>query len=518
MKKGIISAGHEETAAAAAIILEEGGNAFDAALGAMCAACVAEPVLASLGGGGFLLARPATSDPLLYDFFVQTPVAKLDQGDTDFFPIVADFGTAQQEFHIGLGSMASPGMVKGLFGIHSDLCSMPMARIIEPARKLARDGLKINDQQAYILAVVEKIFSSNAACLAAYGSTIEQGRLLAEGETFANPDFSEVLDLLAREGEDLFYRGEIAALIDRNCRQNGGHLRRRDLETYKLIRREPLDVSFREQRLLGNPPPSSGGVLIAFALALLEDARLADHVFGSFGHLEALARVMELTNEARVASRLHERATHDPQESLLEAGFLEHYRKRVAGHPAAHRGTTHINVADVNGNAASLSVSNGEGAGYIVPGTGIMINNMLGEEDVVPTGFHNWPVDMRMSSMMAPTALLDKEGGVTIMGSGGSNRIRTAILQVVLNLTEFSMPPDQAVKSPRIHYEGGVLSLENGFPDAAISGLTDIYPDSKIWADRNMFFGGVHAIRYDPRNRDTAAAGDPRRGGVSLVV
>ena len=140
MKKGVVSAGHEETARAAAIILEEGGNAFDAVLGAMCAACVAEPVLASLGGGGFLLARPgdASKQPVLYDFFVQTPGTKVSEAESDFYPIIADFGTAQQEFHIGLGAMATPGMVRGLFGVQTDLCSMPMARIVEPARKLAR--------------------------------------------------------------------------------------------------------------------------------------------------------------------------------------------------------------------------------------------------------------------------------------------------------------------------------------------------------------------------------------------
>ena len=520
MKKGIISAGHEETAKAAAIILEEGGNAFDAVLGAVYAACVAEPVLASLGGGGFLLARPGepSTRPVLYDFFVQTPGDKLPAKESDFFPIMADFGTAQQEFHIGLGAMACPGMVRGLFGVHSDLCSMPMARIVEPARKLARDGHNFNRHQAYILSVVEKIFSSNETCLAAYGSPTRTGDLLAEGDVFVSPDFSDVLDALAREGEDLFYRGEIAARIDQDCRHGGGHLRRRDLENYQLERRTPLQASLGGKRLLTNPPPSSGGLLIAFALALLEDTRLPVSEFGGVDHLATLAGAMELTNEARLAARLHEKGEHDPWESLLEAGFLDQYKKRIAGYPSAHRGTTHINVVDAAGNAASLSVSNGEGAAYIVPGTGIMINNMLGEEDVVPTGFHDWPIDMRMSSMMAPTALLEEDGGITVMGSGGSNRIRTAILQVLLNLAVFSMSLEQAVASPRIHFEGGLLSLEPGFHDETVSTLVDEYPDHKIWSDRNMFFGGVHTIRSHARNSQSEAAGDQRRGGVSLVV
>ena len=518
MKKGIVSAGHEETARAAAIILEEGGNAFDAALGAMLAACMAEPVLASLGGGGFLLARPADASPVLYDFFVQTPGSKLSKDETDFSPIVADFGSAQQEFHIGLGAMASPGMVRGLFGVHADFGSMPMARIIEPACELASKGVRLNRQQAYILNVVEKIFSSNARCLAAYRSKYKSDSLMREGEVFKSSDFSDTLDALAREGEDLFYRGEIAARIDRDCRQGGGHLRRRDLEGYALARRTPLKVPFGARQLLGNPPPSSGGILIAFALGLLENAGLEDCKFGSIRHLETIANVMDLTNEARVASRLHDRFEHDPNESLLGTEFLDTYKKRVSGHPAAHRGTTHINIADVQGNAVSLSISNGEGAAYIIPETGIMMNNMLGEEDVVPTGFHNWPLDTRMSSMMAPSILLDADGALTVMGSGGSNRIRTAILQVLLNLTVFSLPLEQAVTCPRAHLEGGVLSLEPGYPDKTVAALGERYPDHKVWSDLNMFFGGVHTIRYDPTGRTSDVIGDPRRGGASLVV
>ena len=136
--KGAIAAGHPETARAAAAILAEGGNAFDAVLAGLCAACVAEPVLISLGGGGFLLARRAGGEAVLYDFFAQTPKVRRAEAEVDFFPIVADFGTAQQEFHIGMGSIAVPGTVKGLFRVHRDLGSMPMARIVEPAAALAR--------------------------------------------------------------------------------------------------------------------------------------------------------------------------------------------------------------------------------------------------------------------------------------------------------------------------------------------------------------------------------------------
>ena len=146
--KGAVAAGHPKTADAAALLLEAGGNAFDAALAALCAACVAEPVLTSLGGGGFLTAKTAAGKTQVYDFFVQTPRRKRPPYDIELFPVVADFGTAKQEFHIGMGSLATPGTVRGLFDVHRELGSIPMRRIVEPAVMTARDGVRLNHLQA----------------------------------------------------------------------------------------------------------------------------------------------------------------------------------------------------------------------------------------------------------------------------------------------------------------------------------------------------------------------------------
>ncbi len=518
--KGIIAAGHEETARAAAIILEEGGNAFDAALAAMCAACIAEPVLASLGGGGFMLAQSSAKpkNPVLYDFFVQTPKRRHPADDVDFTPVFADFGEVQQEFHIGLGSLATPGTVAGLFAVHEDLASMPMARIIEPALALASGGVRINALQAYIFTVVEKIFTSNETCLAAYAGPGTPQRLLVEGETLKSPDFANVLDALAREGSDLFYLGEIADRLVGNCREQGGCLSREDLEGYEVIRRHPLKINYQDTRILTNPPPSTGGVLIAFALALLEGQKLGRERFGSDRYLKQMAQVMEMTNEARVKSRLHEIQDESVAATLLDRDFIELYRARIAGHPPAHRGTTHISIIDGKGNVASLTLSNGEGSAYIIPGTGIMVNNMLGEEDINPRGFHQWPKDTRMCSMMAPSLMQHPEGKLTAIGSGGSNRIRTAILQVLVNLIEFGMTIEQAVESPRLHVEGDLLSIESGFGEQATGLLSKDFPEIKEWKDRNMFFGGVHTVSFEPRKGRMEGVGDPRRGGITVTV
>jgi gamma-glutamyltranspeptidase / glutathione hydrolase len=517
-KRGAIASGHPETTAAARIILEEGGNAFDAVLGAMAAACVTEPVLSSMGGGGFLLAKPADGTPVLYDFFAHTPVKHPDAAQRDFSPIMCDFGTVQQEFHIGMASIATPGAVKGLFEVNRDLGRMPIGRVIEPALELARNGITMNRLQSYIFEIVGGIYMSTPASREIFASRKDPDRLIGVGEKMSNPAFAGALETIAIEGEDLFYKGEIAQQISSDCRIGGGTLSMADLETYEVIRRQPLARTFKGSTLLTNPPPSSGGMLIAFALALLDGVDVRAMEFGSLEYLRLLARVMELTNHARIESGIHELDDGLVEQALFDPVLLETYRKAVLGQPASHRGTTHISVLDGKGNAAALTLSNGEGAGYVVPDTGIMLNNMLGEEDINPHGFHQWPTNRRMSSMMAPTIVVGDDGDIFALGSGGSNRIRTAILQVLLNLREFGMSLEDAILSPRIHFESGKLNIEAGFDPDLRQEFSAEFDDASLWDERNLFFGGVHGVQLSESGRMFRAAGDERRGGSAVVL
>jgi gamma-glutamyltranspeptidase/glutathione hydrolase len=173
---------------------------------------------------------------------------------------------------------------------------------------------------------------------------------------------------------------------------------------------------------------------------------------------------------------------------------------------------------DGAGEAASLSLSNGEGNGWLIPGTGIMLNNMLGEEDINPRGFHRWPTDRRLSSMMAPSIVRLADGRLAALGSGGSNRLRTAILQVISNLVDFGMPVAAAVESPRIHHERDRLSVEGGFEEGELRQLLAEHPDHQLWPGINLFFGGVHSVLVDRGAGSFHGAGDPRRGGVSIAV
>jgi gamma-glutamyltranspeptidase/glutathione hydrolase len=514
---GAIAAGHEETAAAAALILKAGGNAFDAALAALCSACVAEPVLASLGGGGFLLAQPARQEPLVYDFFVQTPCRKRRLADIDFRPIVADFGDAQQEFHIGLGAAATPGVVKGLFLIHRELCRLPLDMIIHPARDLARQGVAVNSLQHYIATIVEPILRATPGAFALHQAPDGSERLATVGERTPQTAFADALVALVAEGERLFYQGDMGRTLVQDCRERGGYLTSEDLEHYRVEKRRPLRVGYRNAELLTNPPPSLGGLLIGFTLTLMRDSGSAPAPWGEGQHLLWTARAMELTQRMRARSGVHKRLHSLKAANAAISDLSREYLQLIRAHPPASRGTTQVSILDHHGNLASMTLSNGEGCGYVLPGTGIMINNMLGEEDVNPHGFHQWPENRRIASMMAPSALRLADGTQVATGSGGSNRIRSAILQVVSNLVDYGMDVEQAVAAARIHFESGLLNLEPPRANALLRDLAAEFPQQCLWTDRNLFFGGAHTVLRKP-DGTLQGIGDPRRGGVYRLV
>jgi len=509
---GVVAAGHPATADAAAAILEAGGNAFDAVIAGQFAACVAEPVLCSLGGGGFLLTRKGQGPVEALDFFVQTPLRKRPPGEIEFLPILADFGDAQQEFHIGLGSVATPGMVAGLFAAHRRYASLPMPVLLEPAIRLAREGVLVNALQAYAFRIVGAIYAHTEDSRQLYASPTLPGSLVVEGDLLRQTQLANSLERLAREGERWFYQDEFAHLVAERCGREGGLLSPDDLRRYRAEIREPVTLDYRGNRIWINPPPSSGGLLLGFALKLLESLDPVRQGFGSTAHLEPLARVMELTDRARLEAQPGGDGPVDARR-LLDPGLLARYLNEVAGRSPALRGTTHLSVMDAVGNVASLTASNGEGCGVLIPDTGIMLNNMLGEQDLNPRGFFRWRENERLTSMMAPTLLSRPDGSEFALGSGGSNRIRTAILQVLVNLLDFGMPLENAVEASRIHLEEGLLSVEAGF-DAAIDlgPLLAQYPKHRVWRERSLFFGGVHAVGLD--RAGFSGAGDARRGGV----
>ena len=509
-RKGVVAAGHLITAEAAAEVLREGGNAFDAAIAAIATATVPEFVFSSLGGGGFLMARPASSKrAICYDFFAETPGRKRGEDEIEFYAIEADFGPATQEFHIGAGSSAVPGIVPGIYAIHADLGTVPMARLLEPAIEAARKGVTVSELHAYLYTIVAPILRATPEARRYFAPG---DKLLGAGDTYRNPEVADVLDSLGREGIRFFTEGEVGQAIAAQSEHHGGHLGLADLKGYRVEKREPLQWRYRGHELFLNPAPAASGPLVAFGLALLERASSHDAPPAPL----LLARVFEQTNEAR-------NSMSGDGAAILAGDILARHFAALDGHAPATRGTTHVSVIDAEGNAAAATITNGEGNGRMVDGCGFMLNNMLGEEDINPDGFHAWKPSTRLSTMMAPTVMRSADGVLTALGSGGSNRIRTAILQVAVNLIDRGMGPDEAVNAARLHVErDGTVSYEEenwdiAFNDDQRDALTGAFADAQAWPRANLFFGGVHAARMTgPGAFD--GAGDPRREGVAVVV
>ena len=476
---GAVASGHGLVSAAAAELLEDGGNAFDAAVAAGFAACVAEPMFTSLGGGGFLLARSAAGGETLHDFFVDTPGRGLspDALEPHFLPFTVRFPSSDQVFNMGLGSVATPATLRGLLHVHDALGRVPLARVVEPAARLARTGLLLNEHQAYVQELLRPMLTLTPAGRAIYAPG---GRGLQTGERLVNADLAAFLEALPEDRGRDFYEGALAQRIARDMREGGGLLTAEDLAAYRVRERVPLAFAYRGQRVLTNPRPSLGGELIAFALGELEACGSLESGWGSVGNALALAAAMEAAERSR-------------------------------GGPAAG-GTTHVSVADAEGNAASLSLSNGEGSGYIAPGTGILLNNMLGEDDLHPDGFHAAPPGERVGSMMAPTLVFEDGAVRLVLGSGGSKRIRSAIVQVIRAVLDFGMDVRAAVEAPRLHWDGEQVQAEPGFDAAALEALRGRWLVNE-WRERNLYFGGVHAVAPG-----TGAAGDPRREGHGTLV
>jgi gamma-glutamyltranspeptidase/glutathione hydrolase len=498
--KGIIAAGHERAADAAAEALRLGGNAFDAIVAAGFASAVCEPGFTSLAGGGFLLARSAALGDVLFDFFVDTPGRGAPAGGTEpvFEEVSVDFGAAVQTFHCGPGSVAVPGVLAGYLHVHRRLGRLPLEAVVEPAAVLARDGVAVTATQGRDFKLLAPILARTPASRAIF---YPHGDLLQVGDTLHNPDLASFLRALGTDPTATFYRGPLAAALVDQLGDHGGLLTHEDLAAYRVIERQPLEVPYRDRTVVTNPPPTFGGALLALALQRIE-AQGPAAAAGSPERFVQLAHVMAGVDRDRAAGH--------PEVLAALRGDLG---DDPAARPTMTRGTTHVTVADAEGNVAAMTTSNGECSGDVIAGTGICCNNMLGEDDLHPDGFHAAPPGLRVASMMSPTFVLDPDGAVELaLGSGGSKRIRSALLQVLTSVIDHGTDLEAAVLAPRIHWDEDHLEAEPGL-DAAVLAALEADRPVNVWPEPSMYFGGVHAVAPG-----RSGAGDPRRGGAVRIV
>ena len=524
--KGVVAAGSQLTAEAGAWALREGGNAFDAAVCCVLASFTSESLLTGMGAGGFLLAHTADNEDHLLDFFVEAGGRGLDpESRVELVAAEVRFDETPQIFNVGPASCGVPGTPAGVWEMCERFCTMPLSELVKPGVRYAREGVTVDRVQAYVFQLLRAVVTVEPESCALYAP---EGNLLKAGDTFRFADLADGLERFAAEGPDWVYRGDGGRAVTEWLIERGGMVSDEDMDAYRVLERDPVRTAYRGREVLTNAPPSSGGVLIAYALALLERVHSGD--LGEADALVLLTEVMGETNRAREGDfhlRLHE--PHLPQWFLSDglvdaaAGRIEQAVSsgapaREGSAPANLGSTTHLSVLDEAGNAAAITCSNGTSSGVVVPGTGIHLNNMLGEEDLNPLGFHRHEAGTRVTSMMAPTTVL-RNGEIELsLGSAGSNRLRSAILQVIRGVVDDGADIIHAVERGRLHYEAGILHAEPGFDSTALDEVEKRGYRLVRWKERNLYFGGVQAVKRDAETGALSGAGDPRRGGAVVVV
>ncbi len=512
-----MAAGDHQSAEAGARILRAGGNAADAAVAAGFAACVCEIALCGPLGGGVAVSQFGDAPPTSWDFFARVPGLghTLDER-LEFGQAVIDFGVTQQTFQVGRGAASLGLALPGLIELQQRHGRLPLSEVVSPAVDLGRQGYVVGEQMAYILSLIEPIFkwteASHALCF-------PDGRPPLKGTRLSNHALANVFESIGKQPKD------IHALYHQFSREfgpdQGGLITHQDIEDLSVRTLKPISFKWNDWSISSMPSPSSGGVLIGIGARLLQSMKMR-HAFGSVSHYEEIADVQRLLLHLRTDDFDERIASEAYVEKLLTQMTLPQIEALAGTHTADNYlgSTTQISAMDSAGDVVSMTLTNGEGCGCVLDGCGIQVNNLLGEEDINPKGFHQAEAGSHMQTMMAPT--IGRLGHRRIaLGSGGSNRLRNAILATLLNVIEYEMPLEQAVHQPRVHVDrvahGIGVNFESERVPADLSQLFEKrFDDVTEFPSFNMFFGGVHAVEVS--DGVFSGVGDRRRGGRFVIA
>ena len=477
-------------------VADDGGGAVDAALAAALVALATEPGRVSFAGGAFIAVHPRGGTPVVIDGNVEMPgrglpTKRFGRGVRE---ISTDYGGGVV-LHAGPGSVATPGTIAA-FGVAAErFARLDWARLVRPAAAAARDYPMSPAAARYLAFTADTLFAEDRQAHRLV--TRADGGLLAGGERTANPDLADVLDELAAHGPGLFSDGPVGqALV--SSMADEGLITAADLAAYSPVVREATLLRAGDWEVAVNPPPAVGGPMLAVMLGEL--ARRGRWTW---------ADAIEI-QRAVLGYRLLE---HDRAEDLESAG--RDLLARVGEHGlAALRGsssTAHISAVDADGNACAITMSSGYGAGTVIPGTGILLNNALGEGELNRRGLHALPPGTRLASNMAPTTGGTADGRVLAIGSPGADRITTALMLVLGQGCLHGADLQQAIAAPRLHLrltDAGFVVEHEADPEIASAVVAAGLP-AHVYPEPHMYFGGVGAAYLGPDGLQ--AAGDGRR-------
>jgi gamma-glutamyltranspeptidase / glutathione hydrolase len=405
---------------------------------------------------------------------------------------------------VGGASVAVPGALRGWEALLERHGRLTLAQTLAPAVRFAREGFRVCKTSAMWFQVAEEVLKLTEETRKTF---FDGDRIYVEGEKMRFPELADTLEAIGEGGAGHFYEGELARRISAYILKVGGIITERDLAEYEAVIRKPLAVAHGPGTVYTNGPPSAGGSTLAQMLRITSGYDLA--AMSEADYTRVMADAMRFALHDREIAYVDGAENEIVAQRLTSEEYAIEQRRRIFGSPH----TTHVSSVDAEGSAVSITATMGYGSGLVIPGTGIPMNNTLGEPELNPKGFHALEPGERLISSMSPTIFSSEEGGLIALGSAGASRIPTAILQTLVNVLDFGMPLEAAVLAPRFHAEGGLFAYEAG-------GRTDDldrYEQVLVYEEPSMYFGGVNAVRRTPEGLFEAAA-DPRRsGGVAYV-
>ena len=505
-----VAAGTPYAAEAAVEAYRAGGNAADAAVAAAAAVSVTEPLLSSIGGGGFALVRDPDGSAELIDYYDAMPGKGLPAsafgagGNPQ--TVVLKYGAGVNST-VGGAAVAVPGALRGWEAVLERHGRLTLGETLRPAARFAREGFRLCKSSAMWFQVAEEVLRLTDETKKNF---YNGERVYAEGERMSFPGLADTLEEIGEEGVGLLYEGRLGHQLSSYILKMGGLITERDLAEYEAVVREPLSVAYGPGEIFTNGAPSAGGATLAQMLRVVSGYDLARMPAPEF--VRVMAGAMRLALHDRETAYVDGEENGPVAERLTSEEYAKEQRRRLAGLFGSPN-TTHISCVDSDGLAVAITATMGYGSGLVVPGTGIPMNNTLGEPELNPKGFHALSPGERLISSMCPTIVSSEEGGLISLGSPGASRIPTAILQTLVNVLDLGMPLEAAVLAPRFHAEGDLFAYESGARTADL----DTFGQVLVYDEPSMFFGGVNAVRRTPEGLFEAAA-DPRRSGGAAFV
>jgi gamma-glutamyltranspeptidase / glutathione hydrolase len=468
-QKGIVASQNEIASRIGADVIKEGGNAVDAAVATAFALAVTHPSAGNVGGGGFMVYRPASGEPVAYDFREKAPAKATPTMWMKDGQYSADI---HHRSHMAVGV---PGTVAGLHLAWKEQGKLPWKRLVEPAVALARDGFIVSEGLARSLKTVRAAMEKYPASIASF---TKNGAPYEPGDTLKQPDLARTLERIAAQGAPGFYEGETAALVEKEMMAHGGLITREDLKNYAAVKRQPIKGTYRGYEIISMPPPSSGGIGVIEMLNILEGYDLKSFGFASAAQIHVMAEAMKRSYADR-AQFLGDPDFNKamPIDRLTSKDYAADLRKTINMDRASKSAptrfdwthesneTTHISVVDGSRNAVSMTytLEDGYGVKIVVPGAGFLLNNEMGDfnagpeltnaQGLIGTKPNLAEPGKRMLSSMAPT-ILAKDGKLfMVTGSPGGRTIINTVLETIVDAVDFGMNAQEAVDAARFHHQ-----------------------------------------------------------------